>query len=104
MMGDNHEEADEHMMEMMGEDFLRQMHIAMGKQSQNSSSFGMMSMMGMMGFGGRNMMGNFKVNPVLSGYRTGFSGVHTVLAMTTWLSLIAFLLAGARWFWKGIRK
>ncbi|MFV1917033.1 MAG: hypothetical protein ACC618_00885 [Patescibacteria group bacterium] len=54
-------------------------------------------MMGMGTFG--NMMdGN------ASGYRWPIGGLHTALIVITWLSLIAFLIAGARWFWKKAGK
>jgi len=107
MMGENHEAADEQMSQMMGEDFLKQMHIAMGKQAQNPGSYGMMPMMGMMGYGGYGMMnsgtrmGNYSWP--LAG-NSQFGGVHAFLMIITWLTFIAFLLAGTRWFWKKASK
>lgn len=107
MMGDNHKAADEQMKAMMGEDFLRQMHVAMGKRAQNPGSMGMMPMMGMTGYGGQGMMetgsraGNFSW-PLAGKAQLG--GVHAFLMVATWLSFIAFLLAGTRWFWKRATK
>lgn len=109
MMGDQHEAMDKQMQELMGEDFLRQMHIAMGKRSQSPGSFGMMPMMGMVGIGGaegtgmmdsgnfRNMMG---ANQWPLAASTKFGGLHVILAVVTWLSFIAFLMALTRYFWK----
>lgn len=98
MMGENHEDMDQQIKEMMGEDFLRQMHIAMGKRSENPGSFGMMPMMGMMGMGGfGNMMGAGSLS-------TPFSSLYSLLGITTWIVFIAFLVAATRWFWKKAGK
>jgi len=97
MMGDNHEESDEQMSQMMGGDFLRQMHIAMGKQSQNQGSFGMMPMMGTSGQMGASSKIGWNSTGLLAS-NSQFSGIHPVLMIITWLSFITFLLAGARWF------
>src|SRR4030067_1598169 len=83
MMGSRHEEADENIEEAMGTDFLRQMHVGMGKIAERNvsgnSNFGIMPMMSMMaGGGGVNMMGgNF-------GMMGGNFGVYAILAWFTW--------------------
>ena len=115
MMGDNHEAVDEQMRTMMGEDFLRQMHIAMGKRAQNPGTYGMMPMMGMLGASGAKGMGYGGYDMMGAGARSGnyswplagntqFSGVHAFLMIITWLTFIAFLLTGTRWFWKRANK
>src|SRR3989344_1043108 len=91
MMGDSHEEADEQMRQMMGEDFLRQMHIAMGKRAQSPGSFGMMPILALSGAGGMgmmggwNMMGGLQQTGLASGFKAPFLGVHYVLALITWI-------------------
>lgn len=93
IMGDEHEVMEEQMRETMGEDFLTQMHIAMGKRAQSSDSISMKGMED----GTGNMMGRYRWPLAAS---TKYGRLHSVIAVVTWLSLITFLLAGARWFWK----
>lgn len=91
---------DRQVEEMMGEDFLRQMHIAMGKRSQSPDSFGMMTMMGMMmqySKGGDSSMMGY---PSMMGWGSSLS----VLGVITWLALIAFLITGAVFFWRNSKK
>src|SRR3989337_1798678 len=90
MMGSRHEEADKNIQEVMGEDFLKQMHIAMGKMTERnlsgSSNFGMMPMVSMMtGGGGVNMMGNW------GGVMGSGFGVFAVLGWLTWALVITVL-------------
>jgi len=103
MMGSRHEEADENIKEAMGEDFLRQMHIATGKMSERnlsgSSNFGMMPMVSMMmGGGGVNMMGNW------GGMMGSGFGVFAVLGWLTWALVITALGLLIVWLWKQIQK
>jgi hypothetical protein len=101
MMGDNHEAADENIEQMMGEDFLQQMHVAMGKQSQNPGSFGMMGMMNMMtGGGGNPMMGNFSNNPM----GTFGWGLGSLLFTLTWAVWLIVGILAAVWLWKQIKN
>lgn len=106
MMGTSHEAMDEEMREMMGEEFLRQMHIAMGKRLQSPGSFGMMPMMGMMGMMGTGAFGNMMTSPwgtpVGLGWQTSWLGssLYPLVGSITWIALIAFLVAATRWFWR----
>jgi len=102
MMGSQHEAADQNIKETMGEAFLTQMHIAMGKMAEKnasgSSQLGMMPMMSMMmGGGGFNMMGGSY------GMNSGF-GVYALLAWVTWILVISALILGIIWLWKQIQK
>jgi len=80
MAGEQHEAMNNMMIQMMGEDGEKEMHIATGKRMsgcdpnapmpQNMMDSGMMPMMmnmmmggGMMGNGNNSMMGNFAANP-----------------------------------------
>ena len=103
MMGSRHEEADKNIQEVMGEDFLKQMHIAMGKMTERnlsgSSNFGMMPMVSMMmGGGGVNMMGNW------GGMMGSGFGVFAVLGWLTWALVITVLGLLIVWLWKQIQK
>ncbi|OGY22707.1 MAG: hypothetical protein A2113_02365 [Candidatus Woykebacteria bacterium GWA1_44_8] len=103
MMGTAHEQADQNIKEMMGEDFLRQMHISMGKMAERNvsgnSSLGMMPMMGMMmGGGGFNMMGgNFGM---MGGSFWPVGWFWMILWSVTWILVIVALAALIRWLWK----
>ena len=104
MMGTDHEQADQNIEEMMGEDFLRQMHIAMGKMAERNASGGsnlsMMPMMNMMaqGGGGFNMMGgNFGM---MGGSFAPVGWVWVLLWSVTWILVIVALAALIRWLWK----
>lgn len=57
-------------------------------------------MKSMMGYGGENAVRTPLGNPMFYGYKSSLSGVYAILTVVTWSSLIAFLLAGARWLWK----
>jgi len=101
MMGSQHEAADQNIEDTMGEDFLKQMHIAMGKLAEKNTSgsaqLGMMPMMGIFtGGGGFNMMGG--------SYGMGTLGVYAVLAWLTWLLVIIALVLSVIWLWKQIQK
>ena len=103
MMGFRHEEADKNIQEVMGENFLKQMHIAMGKMSERNisgnSNFGMMPMVSMMmGGGGVNMMGNW------GGMMGSGFGVFAVLGWLTWALVITVLGLLIVWLWKQIQK
>ena len=104
MMGSQHEQADESIKDTMGEDFLKQMHVAMGKMAERNisgnNSLGMMPMMGvMMGGGGLNMMGgNF------SGMMGGGFGIYALLAWLTWTLIIVALVLAIVWLWKQIQR
>ena len=103
MMGSQHETADKNIEEAMGTDFLRQMHVAMGKMAERNlsgnSNLGMMSMMSMMmGGGGVNMMGNW------GGMMGSGFGVYAILAWLTWGLIIIALVLGSVWLWKQIQK
>ena len=104
MMGSQHEQADESIKDTMGEDFLKQMHVAMGKMAERNisgnNSLGMMPMMGvMMGGGGFNMMGgNF------GGMMGGNFGIYAILAWLTWTLIIVALVLVIVWLWKQIQK
>ena len=103
MMGSQHETADKNIEETMGTDFLRQMHVAMGKMAERNlsgnSNLGMMPMMSMMmGGGGVNMMGNW------GGMMGSGFGVYAILAWLTWGLIIIALVLGSVWLWKQIQK
>ena len=103
MMGVQHEQADQNITETMGEDFLKQMHIAMGKMAEKNVSgqtnFGMMPMMGIgAGGGGFNMMGGSY------GMMGGNFGLYVVLAWVTWILVTIALILGIVWLWKQIQK
>lgn len=102
MMGSRHQEADQQIQEIMGSDFLTQMHIAMGKMAERNISgkgnFGIMPMMGIYtGGGGFNMMGNY-------GMFSGGFGFMAVLGWLTWVLVIIALALGIVWLWKQIQK
>ncbi len=94
-----HERMDE-MMGGKGSESLRQMHIQMGQRYFDCDSTGFVG--GGMGMGGfANMMGTKALGyqrPLANNARLG--GLHTILAVTTWIAFIAFLVAGTRWFWR----
>ena len=103
MMGSQHEKADQNIKDAKGKDFLKQMHIAMGKMVERNisrnNSFGMMPMMGItVKGGGFNMMGgNF-------GMMSGGSGIYAILAWVTWILVVIALVLGIVWLWKQIQK
>ena len=104
MMGSQHETADKNIEEAMGTDFLRQMHVAVGKMAERNlsgnSNLGMMPMMSMMmGGGGFNMMGG---NYGMMG-GSGF-WLFGLLAWLTWILIIIALILGIVWLWKQIQK
>lgn len=106
--GEAHERMDE-MMGGEGSEALRLMHIQMGQRylgCETSTPGGWSTgMMGPMMMFGNNMMGGG-----VSGYKwplaagTKFVSLHAIFVVITWVSFIAFLLAGARWFWKRAGK
>src|SRR3990172_3543074 len=103
MMGSQHETADKNIEEAMGTDFLRQMHVAVGKMAERNlsgnSNLGMMPMMSMMmGGGGVNMMGNW------GGMMGSGFGVFAVLGWLTWALVITVLGLLIVWLWKQIQK
>ena len=103
MMVTRHQQADNNIKETMGEDFLKQMHIAMGKMAEKNAAgttnLGMMPMTSMMiGGGGFNMMGgNY-------GMMGGSFGVYALLAWFTWLLVTIALVLLITWLWKQIQK
>lgn len=105
--GEAHERMDE-MMGGEGSESLRLMHIQMGQRYLGCNtlgsvkSLGMMPVVGMMS--GWSMMDSSSGGPLVSGLRTKFWGAHYVLAIITWIAFTAFLIAGARWFWKKAGK
>ena len=104
MMVTRHQQADNNIKETMGEDFLKQMHIAMGKMAEKNAAgttnLGMMPMTSMMiGGGGFNMMGG---NYGMMG-GSGF-WLFGLLAWLTWILIIIALILGIVWLWKQIQK
>ncbi len=101
MMGSSHEQADQNIKDTMGADFLKQMHIAMGKLAEKnangSAQLGTLPMMGLYaGGGGYNMM---------AGYAgMGNFGIWAVLAWLTWILIVIALVLGIVWLWKQIQK
>lgn len=118
MMGDSHEAMNEMMIKMMGQEDEEQMHIAMGKRMSGCKPNALMPenimggnlmpmmqmMMGNMMKGGDNsMMGPGSNFAGMMGNAWGsswFFGIHSFLALITWLALIAFLISAARYFWR----
>lgn len=107
-----HERMDD-MMGGEGSEQLKNTHIQMGKNYLGCSDNGVGQNFSMMngyfnatkdeGLGG--MMGDGKsANHMFSGYKNGWDVLHVLLAVTTWLTLIAFLLSGTRYFWKNTKK
>ncbi len=101
MMGSQHETMDKAIETSMGSEFLKNMHIAMGKMSLNKNSTGLrpwIPMMQMMGFGsGWGMMGNWNM---------GLWG-SSFWALTCWVFGIALfvLIILASWrLWQLIQK
>jgi len=110
MAGEQHEAMNNMMIQMMGEDGEKEMHIAMGKRMsgcesdapmpQSMTNGGMMPMMmnmmmggGMMGGGNNSMMGNFTTNP--SGwFGWGFGWIFMIL---WWVLIIAGIIALIKW-------
>ncbi len=94
-----HERMDE-IIGGKGSESLRKMHIQMGQRYFDCDSTGFVGGgMGMSGFA--NMMGTKALGyqrPLANNARLG--GLHTILAVTTWIAFITFLVAGTRWFWK----
>lgn len=73
-------------------------------EEMDSLGMGMLSQSGDEGTGvgsSGNMMGTNVLRhrwPLAN--NTQLSGSHSILVITTWIAFIAFLTAGARWFWK----
>ena len=105
MMGSSHETMDKLMVERIGEQNERLMHIAMGKRfsgCDTSASFpsqgvGFLPMMGMMGQGGRynNPVGNY-VGPMMGGYY-GYGLFGWITSVLLWTLLILGILAIIKW-------
>ncbi len=102
MTGSAHEIMDQAMIQRFGKNGEKQMHIAMGERfsgcnpnaaiSQNGNGFSPMigGVWPMMGFG--------------YGAYGSMMGGWGILGAITWTALIAFLVLGIIYFWKGIRK
>lgn len=121
--GSSHEAMDKHMEQIMGQEGLKEMHLAMGKRMSGcdpnavmpriggtmgpSTGSGLEMMMGLKG-GGQNMMG-----PGMMGWSSGTGGagwmmggwqgtwwVWSILSWITWILIIVALVAFIRWMWK----
>lgn len=100
--GEAHERMDE-MMGGEGSDSLKQMHIQMGQRYLGCGTENSVGSMGMSGFG--NMMGTKPLSNKWSLMRSSqLGGLHDFFAVITWISFIAFLIAGTHWFWKKASK
>ena len=100
--GEAHGSMD-NMMGGEGSESLRQMHIRMGKRYFGCETDGFVGGMEMMGRGGMGMMGQGLVSagwPAVG----GFAGLYSIATTITWISFIALLISGARWFWKRAGK
>jgi hypothetical protein len=98
-----HERMDE-MMGGEGSESLSRAHINMGRNylgcPYEGGSFGMMGGGMMSGFGNGFLTGNPSVMPMYAGYNSGLFGLNQALSILVSVSLITFLIAGARWFWR----
>lgn len=107
VMGKVHPDTEVHeaMDEMMGGEgsaSLKQAHINMGSNylgcSYKGGGMGMMGGM-MNGFGTQAGSGT-GLMPMYAGYSGGLFGLNQAMSILVSISLIVFLLAGARWFWR----
>lgn len=107
MVGSSHELMDQQLEQMMGEEGLRQMHLAMGKRmsgcdSDASFPVSMGMMMNMMGGGGQTMIGSGMMNWNQGWGMMGQGGfwIWSILSWLTWVLVIIALIALIRWLWK----
>ncbi len=116
MVGVNHDAMNQMMVQRLGQDGEKQMHIALGKRLSGCNANatlpqGASYFTPMMGFG--NMMGNFNNTPSYRGNSKGMMGYSYgnnvlprfwFLGALTWIALIVFLASGSIYFWKEIKR
>ena len=115
MMGSNHDAMNQMMVQRLGNDGEKQMHIALGKRLSGCNANaalpqGASYFTPMMGFG--NMMGNsgntslFGGSRGMMGYGYGNSALPRfwLIGVITWIVLIIFLVSGSIYFWKEIKR
>ncbi len=115
MMGSNHDAMNQMMVQRLGNNGEKQMHIALGKRLSGCNTNatlpqGASYFTPMMGFG--NMMGNsgntslFGGSRGMMGYGYGNNALPRfwLLGVITWVVLIIFLVSGSIYFWKEIKR
>lgn len=113
MMGSSHDSMDQLMIDRLGQQGEQQMHIAMGKRlsgcftnaslPQGSNYF--MPMMG--GWNWNNQSQGGAVLPMMGYGNNGFngrSGLLSLICIFTWIVLMVYLILGAVYYWKEIKK
>lgn len=102
MIGSQHEATDEAMAQMRGEEFLHQMHMALGKMSKSEGNLGIRSMRPMMNMMAMMSAGNFWGKEVgfmlplmlsYGMYGDWFSFINIITLVLVWITLILVILA-----------